>query len=72
MGGIEAAVEGVRAMLDGRYAGTIIIFPQVEGLPLTGLDELRRIAPDVAEKLGPGAVWTSDAEEALLERFWSP
>lgn len=72
VGGMEAAVEGVRAMLDGRYAGKIIIFPQVEGLPLTGLDELERTAPTVAEKLGPGTVWTSKAEEALLERYWNP
>ena len=27
VGGIEAAVEGVRAMLDGRFAGKVIIFP---------------------------------------------
>jgi L-sorbose 1-phosphate reductase len=72
VGGIEAAVEGVRAMLDGRFAGKVIIFPQVEGLPLTGLDELWRQEPAVAEKLGPGGVWTNEAEQALLERYWKP
>jgi threonine dehydrogenase-like Zn-dependent dehydrogenase len=72
VGGMEAAVEGVRAMLDGRFAGKVIIFPQVEGLPLTGLDELARREPAVAEKLGPGGVWTSAAERALLERYWKP
>ena len=72
VGGMEAAVEGVRAMLDGRYAGKVIIFPQVEGLPLTGLDQLAAAAPSVAEKLGPDGVWTRDAEAALLERYWKP
>lgn len=72
VGGIEAAVEGVRAMLDGRFAGKVIIFPQVEGLPLTGLDELSRQEPAVAQKLGPGGVWTNEAEQALLERYWKP
>ena len=70
VGGIEAAVEGVRAMLDGRFAGKVIIFPQAEGLPLTGLDDLATTEPDVAQKLGPGGVWTSEAEQALLERYW--
>jgi hypothetical protein len=72
VGGMEAAVEGVRAMLDGRFAGKVIIFPQVEGLPLTGLDELRKTEPAVAEKLGPGGLWTPAAEQALLERYWKP
>lgn len=70
VGGIEAAVEGVRAMLDGRYAGKVIIFPQVEGLPLTGLNDLPGRDPAVAEKLGPGGVWTNEAERALIERYW--
>jgi len=72
VGGIEAAVEGVRAMLDGRFAGKVIIFPQAEGLPLTGLDELPERDPTVAEKLGPGGVWTNEAEQALIERYWKP
>jgi len=72
VGGMQAALEGVRAMLDGRYAGKILIFPQIEGLPLTGLDELARTEPAVAEKLGPGGVWTAAAEAALVERYWKP
>ncbi len=72
VGGIEAAVEGVRAMLDGRFAGKVIIFPQVEGLPLTGLADLSRHEPAVAQKLGPGGAWTNEAEQVLLERYWKP
>ena len=45
VGGMEAAVEGVRAMMDGRFPGKILIFPQASGLPLTGLDELPRTEP---------------------------
>ena len=72
VGGMEAAVEGVRAMLDGRFAGKVIIFLQAEGLPLTGLDALAEREPAVAAKLGPGGTWTTDAEQALLERYWKP
>jgi threonine dehydrogenase-like Zn-dependent dehydrogenase len=71
VGGMEAAVEGMRAMMDGRFPGKILIFPQVTGLPLTGLDELSRTEPEIASKLGPGGVWTQAAEAALLEKFWA-
>jgi threonine dehydrogenase-like Zn-dependent dehydrogenase len=72
IGGIEAAQEGVRAMMDGRYPGKVVIFPQISGLPLTALTELAERYPDVAARLGPGGVWTPAAEAALIERFWRP
>ena len=50
----------------------VVIFPQVSGLPLTGLAQLREALPEVAAKLGPGNVWTPAAERALIERFWRP
>lgn len=72
VGGIEAAGEGIRAMMDGRYAGKVVIFPQISGLPLMGLAELSARYPEVAAQLGPGGVWTPAAEAALIERFWRP
>jgi hypothetical protein len=70
IGGIEAARDGVEAMMSGLYAGKVVIFPQLSGLPLTGLDELAQRFPDVAEKLGEANTWTRDAEKALIEKFW--
>ncbi len=70
IGGLNVAKEGIQAMIDGRYAGKIIIFPQLPDLPLIGLDELRDIHPDIAEKLEPGNMWTAEAEEALFEKYW--
>jgi L-sorbose 1-phosphate reductase len=72
VGGIEAAQEGVRAMVEGRFAGKVVIFPQVSGLPLMGLAELAARYPELAARLGPGGVWTAAAEAALIERFWRP
>ncbi len=69
IGGIEAAREGMDAVQDGEVPGKIVIYPQIEGLPLTRLDELDERLPDVAEKLGPGNSWTNEAEIALLEHF---
>lgn len=72
VGGIEAARDGVQAMLEGRFAGKIVIFPQLSGLPLTGLSQLAETYPEIGAQLGAGQVWTSQAEQALIERFWQP
>lgn len=72
IGGIEAARDGIEAMMEGRFPGKIVIFPQISGLPLTGLHELHETLPDVAAALGPGDVWTPQAEHVLIERFWQP
>jgi threonine dehydrogenase-like Zn-dependent dehydrogenase len=72
IGGMEAARDGIRAMMEGRYPGKIVIFPQISGLPLMSLAEFKAEYPDVASKLGPNDLWTSAAEQALIERFWQP
>jgi threonine dehydrogenase-like Zn-dependent dehydrogenase len=70
VGGIEAALDGIQAMMTGRYPGKVVIFPQLSGLPLTGVDELTNRLPDIASHLAPGNVWSPEAEQALIERFW--
>ncbi|MFW6070293.1 MAG: zinc-binding dehydrogenase, partial [bacterium] len=71
IGGMNAALDGLQALIDGRYPGKIVIFPQIPDLPLTGLDELAQTMPEVARELGPGNTWTREAEAALFERMWS-
>ncbi len=53
IGGMEAAREGIRAMIEGRYPGKIVILPQISGLPLTGLPELKETQPEVAAAAWP-------------------
>jgi threonine dehydrogenase-like Zn-dependent dehydrogenase len=72
VGGIEAAWDGIKAMMEGRYPGKIVILPQVRGLPLTSLPDLRKQYPDIAALFGPGDIWTPAVERALIERFWRP
>jgi len=71
IGGMEAAQDGVRAMMEGDYAGKVVIFPQITGVPLTGVSELKEALPAVAEHLGSGGVWTSEAERILIEEYWN-
>lgn len=70
IGGMQVAKEGIQAVIEGRFAGKIIIFPQFNDLPLIGLDELHEIEPEIAAKLEPGNMWTAEAEEALFEKYW--
>ena len=70
IGGMETASEALASVIAGKYAGKIVIFPQLQGLPLTGLAELKDKFPDVAAKLGEDLMWTKAAEAALIEHFW--
>ncbi len=70
IGGLETAAEGLQAVLDGKYPGKVVIFPQIQGLPLMGLKELQEKLPEVAAKLGDNLMWTNEAEEALIEKLW--
>jgi threonine dehydrogenase-like Zn-dependent dehydrogenase len=72
IGGMNAAQDGLKALMEGRYPGKIIIFPQINNLPLMGLNELPERLPEVGVHLGPGGVWTNEAEKALIEGHWQP
>jgi threonine dehydrogenase-like Zn-dependent dehydrogenase len=72
IGGMNSARDGLSALMEGRYPGKIIIFPQMEDLPLLSLSELKIKIPEVGAKLGPGDAWTLEAEAELFERFWNP
>ena len=69
IGGIEAGQDGIKAVMEGQFAGKVVIFPQVTGIPLTGLEDLGDVAPEVAEQLGANGEWTVAAEKALIEHY---
>ncbi len=71
IGGMGAAREGISALLNGTYAGKIIIFPQILDLPLIGLQELEQHYPSIAGKLGENCLWTVEAEKAMIEELWT-
>lgn len=69
IGGMNAAWDGMEAVRDATFSGKIVIYPQIADLPLTKLEDLAEILPEVAAKLGPAMAWTSEAEQTLLEHF---
>lgn len=70
IGGMETAAEAIQSVMDSKYPGKVVIFPQIHNLPLTSLKELKDRLPEVAAKLGPDQMWTNEAEETLIEKFW--
>jgi threonine dehydrogenase-like Zn-dependent dehydrogenase len=72
VGGIEAAADGIRSLVEGRFAGKIVIFPQLRGLPLTSIEDLAARDTELADALGPGGTWTSEAEAVLFAKHLEP
>jgi len=70
VGGLETAAEAIESVIEGKYPGKVVIFPQIRNLPLIGLKELKERLPEVAEKLGEDLMWTNEAEEVLIEKMW--
>lgn len=70
IGGLETAAEALESVIEGKYPGKVVIFPQIRTLPLMGLRELKERLPEVADKLGEDLMWTNEAEEVLIEKMW--
>ncbi len=66
--GMEGVADGLHAVADGRFAGKVVIFPNLgKPLPLTPLPELGSVLPTVAARLDEDGNWTRAAEEELLK-----
>lgn len=72
VGGIEAAADGLRSLVEGRFAGKIVIFPQLRGFPLTSIEELAASDPELGAALGQGGTWTQEAEAILFAKHLEP
>jgi len=66
IGSLEAAIEGLVAVSEGRFAGKVVIYPQISHLPLTPLPGLKTALPNSYRRLADGREWTLEAEEELL------
>jgi threonine dehydrogenase-like Zn-dependent dehydrogenase len=68
--GMEGVAEGLKAVANGRFAGKVVIYPNLsKPLPLTPLPELAQVLPDVAARLDEDGMWTREAEDELLREL---
>ncbi len=66
IGGMEASWDGMLAAKEGRFPGKVVIYPQVCGLGLTAVQDLKNVLPSVYAKLTDGMFWNREAEAELL------
>jgi len=66
VGSLEAAKEGLQALVDATYPGKVVIYPNIQELPLISVADIGKILPEVGAKLKDGRVWTRESELALL------
>lgn len=67
VGSLEAVKDGLQALMDATFPGKVVIFPTIKPLPLTSLQGLKDILPEVYGKLKNGHEWTKEAEQAFFE-----
>ncbi len=63
--GMSGAIEGLRAVEERKFAGKIVVYPELEKMGLIGLANIKEVFPTVWEKLDNGK-WCREAEEELL------
>ena len=64
--GLDGVYDGIYAVSQGTFPGKVVVYPLIVGLGLTPLPDLRERLPEVYARLGPGEVWTVEAEQELL------
>ncbi len=68
--GLEGVLDGMRAVIEGRFPGKVVIFPNLsKPLPLTAIEDLAQTLSTVFAKLDDAGNWTAEAEEELLEQL---
>jgi len=66
IGSLSAAKDGMQALINAVYPGKVVIFPNLEDLPLTSLEDLKNRLPSVHARLGKQGEWTKAAEDELF------
>lgn len=66
IGGLNAVYDGLGLVKGQAVPGKIVIYQQIEDMPIIRLHELQDVMPSVAAKLRDGKYWTREAEEELL------
>jgi hypothetical protein len=66
VGSLNAARDGMQAIMDASFLGKILIYPNIKEFPLTPLLELKDKLPGVYARLRDGREWTKEAEEEFL------
>jgi L-sorbose 1-phosphate reductase len=69
VGSLGAARDGLKAVKEATLAGKVVIYPNIQDLPLTTLGGLKEKLPSVYARLNARGEWTNAAEEEFLRQM---
>jgi len=69
IGGMKELKNGLQAVIDARFPGKTVIFPECEDLPLTPVSNLTSLEPQIAATLDGNGRYTMQTENVILRKY---
>jgi threonine dehydrogenase-like Zn-dependent dehydrogenase len=69
VGGMKSLKEGLQALIDAKYPGKTVIFPNCPDMPLTAIDDIAGLAEGIEDTLDSNGFYTLETEKKLFEKY---
>ena len=69
IGGMKVLKDGLQAVIDAKFPGKTVIFPDCENLPLTPVNDLSRLSGKLAGTLDAEGLYTSETEQMIKSMY---
>ncbi|MDD5727652.1 MAG: alcohol dehydrogenase catalytic domain-containing protein [Victivallales bacterium] len=69
IGGMKALKQGLQAVIDAKYPGKTVIFPNCPEMPLTAIDDISGLAEGIEGSLDENGFYTLKTERILFEKY---
>ena len=69
IGGMRSLKEGLEAVINAKFPGKTVIFPNCENLPLTPVQEIAKLADGLEETFDDNGFYTAETEKKLMGNY---
>ena len=69
IGGMKDLKKGLEAVINAKFPGNTVIFPNCVDMPLVAVNELEKLGSDIAATVDEAGYYTMATEKAIKERF---
>ncbi len=69
VGGMNELKNGLQAVIDARFPGKTVIFPECENLPLIQVGDLTELSPEINATLDKNGRYTMKTEKIILQKY---
>ena len=69
LGGMKALKTGLQAVIDAKFPGKTVIFPNCPDMPLTPVDRIAGLADGIEATLDNNGFYTLDTEKELFKKY---